>query len=165
MAEEVKKDLPAGANKAKEGEKKEEIKPKEAKKEAPKKEDKAEKKEEKSSSAEAATADKKEEKPKKASLPEIRPGMTIRLYQRIKEGKKERSQYFEGIVLSIKGKTPETRTVTLRKISEGVAVEKIFPLGSPTIDKIEILKKAKVTQSKLYYLRDYTKKLKEEKVK
>ena len=138
--------------------KKEEKKPEEAKQEAPKKEAKKEEKAEKKE-------EKKDEKPKKAELPEIKPGMTIRLYQRIKEGKKERSQYFEGIVLAVKGKTPETRTVTLRKVSEGVGVEKIFPLGSPTVEKIEILKKAKVTQSKLYFLRDYNKKLKEEKVK
>ncbi|MBU0731538.1 50S ribosomal protein L19 [Patescibacteria group bacterium] len=110
-------------------------------------------------------ASKKEDKPKKAELPEIKPGMTIRLYQRIKEGEKERTQYFEGIVLAINGKTAVTRTVTLRKVSEGVGVEKIFPLGSPMIEKIEILKKAKVNQSKLYYLRDYNKKLKEEKVR
>ena len=86
---------------------------------------------------------KKEEK--KQALPELRPGYTIKLYQKVKEGDKERIQFFEGMVIALKGKTPATKTVTLRKVSYGVGVEKIFPLASPTITKIEILKKEGVT--------------------
>ena len=106
---------------------------------------------------------KKEEK--KQALPELRPGYTVKLYQKVKEGDKERIQFFDGIVIALKGKTPATKTVTLRKVSYGVGVEKIFPLASPTITKIDILKKAKVRRSKLYYLRDYDKRLKEKAVK
>ena len=131
---------------------------------AKKGEEKPVKKEEKPKT-EPAKKEAKNEAPKKKKFPEIKPGYTIRIYQTIKEGKKERQQYFEGMVLGISGKTPQTRTVTLRKFSEGVGVEKIFPLGSPTIAKVEIIKKAKVRKSKLYYLRSYKKKLKEEKVK
>lgn len=121
----------------------------------PKKEEKQEKKPD----------NKEEKKSVKKKFPVIKPGYTVRIYQTIRDGKKERQQYFEGIILAIKGKTPITRTVTVRKISEGVGVEKIFPLGSPTIAKVEIIKKAKVRKSKLYYLRSYKKKLQEEKVK
>ena len=137
----------------------------------PKKEEKQEKKpdnkEEKPKAKPVAKENKEPESPDegKKKLPKIKPGYTVRIYQTIKEGKKERQQYFEGIILAIKGKTPATRTVTVRKFSEGVGVEKIFPLGSPTITKVEIIKKAKVRKSKLYYLRSYKKKLQEEKVK
>ncbi|MEA1909997.1 MAG: 50S ribosomal protein L19 [Patescibacteria group bacterium] len=107
---------------------------------------------------------KKEAPKKEEKFPEIKPGYTIRIYQKIKEGDKERTQYFEGIILAMQGKTPASKTITVRKISEGVAVEKIFPLGSPTIEKIVVQKKANTRKSKLYYLRDYKKRLKEEKV-
>ena len=137
----------------------------------PKKEEKQEKKpdnKEEKKPVKKENEDKKKAAPKKEEkqkFPVIKPGYTVRIYQTIKDGKKERQQYFEGIILAIKGKTPVTRTVTVRKISEGVGVEKIFPLGSPTIAKVEIIKKAKVRKSKLYYLRSYKKKLQEEKVK
>ena len=132
--------------------------------------------EEKSASAKAsADKGKKEEEKKpvkkekkkeeKQPLPELRPGYTVKLFQKVKEGDKERIQFFEGIVIALSGKTTATKTVTLRKVSSGVGVEKIFPLASPTITKIEIIKKAKVRRSKLYYLRDYNKKLREKQVK
>jgi len=101
----------------------------------------------------------------KKDLPDIKPGNTVVVHQKIKEGKKERIQKFEGIVIARKGGTGLSATITVRKISEGVGVEKIFPLHSPTITKIEVLKKAKVRRSKLYYLRGYKKKLKETAVK
>ncbi|HLD82026.1 MAG TPA: 50S ribosomal protein L19 [Patescibacteria group bacterium] len=102
---------------------------------------------------------------------EIVPGMTIRLYQRIKEKntkgeEKERVQYFEGMVLARKHGREFGATIRVRKVSNGVGVEKVFPLNLPTITKIEILKKMKrVRRSKLYYLRHgYKKRLKEEKL-
>lgn len=96
---------------------------------------------------------------------ELRPGLTIRVHQKIKEGEKERVQVFQGIIIALRGKTPETKTMTVQKQSFGVMVEKIFPLASPLIEKIEVVKKAKVRRSKLYFLRDYSKRLKETLVK
>jgi large subunit ribosomal protein L19 len=101
----------------------------------------------------------------KTDLPDIRPGMTVRVHQKIKEGEKERIQVFEGIVIARKGGTGISATMTVRKISEGVGVERIFPLHSPFIAKIETTKKAEVRRSKLYYLREKrTKRLKETKI-
>ena len=97
----------------------------------------------------------------KKDLPDIQPGNTVVVHQKIIEGKKERIQKFEGIVLSRRGKNGLQATITVRKISEGIGVEKIFPIHSPSIVKIEIVKKAKVRRAKLYYLKGYKKKLKE----
>lgn len=97
----------------------------------------------------------------KKDLPEIRPGYTVKVHQKIKEGDKERTQVFEGIIISHRGGKNINATITVRKISEGIGVEKIFPLHSPNITKIEVVKKAKVRRAKLYYLRNYKKKLKE----
>ncbi|MEK7579962.1 MAG: 50S ribosomal protein L19 [Patescibacteria group bacterium] len=98
--------------------------------------------------------------PSKGTLPHgaLRPGWTVKIFQKIKEGGKERTASFEGIVIANKHGRETGGTVTLRKIISGVGVEKIFPLHSPTIEKIEILKKAKVRRSKLYYLRYKSKK-------
>jgi len=85
-------------------------------------------------------------------LPDLRPGYQIKVHQKIKEGGKERTQIFEGIVIAIRNKG-ENKTFTVRKISEGIGVEKIFPLYSPTIKKIEVTRKYKVRRSKLYHLR------------
>ena len=87
-------------------------------------------------------------------VPEIKPGQTIRVYQRIKEGNKERIQLFEGLVIATKHGRGLNGTFTVRKISEGVGVERVYPLHSPTIDKIEILKTSKVRRAKLYYMRE-----------
>jgi len=97
----------------------------------------------------------------KKDLPEIRPGYTVVVHQKIKEGEKERTQKFEGMVISRRGGQGLSATITVRKISEGVGVEKIYPLHSPNISKIEVLKKAKVKRAKLYYLKGYKKKLDE----
>ncbi|MFA6027519.1 MAG: 50S ribosomal protein L19 [Patescibacteria group bacterium] len=104
-----------------------------------------------------------EQKVKKAELPKLKPGNKVRVHQRIKEGKKERTQIFEGMIIAIKGATPETKTITVRKMSEGVSVEKIFPLALPTIEKIEVTGTITVRRAKLYYLRDYKKKVKDKK--
>ncbi|OHA67538.1 MAG: 50S ribosomal protein L19 [Candidatus Wildermuthbacteria bacterium RIFCSPHIGHO2_02_FULL_45_25] len=90
----------------------------------------------------------------KENIPDIRPGDTVRVYQRIKEGDKERIQLFEGIVIAEKHGTGITGTITVRRISSGVGVERIFPLHSPVIEKIEVVKRSKVRRAKLYYLRD-----------
>ncbi len=97
----------------------------------------------------------------KKDLPDIQPGMTVAVHQKVKEGGKERLQKFKGMVISRRGGKGLSATITVRKISEGVGVEKIFPLHSPTIAKIEVTKQAKVRRAKLYYLKGYKKKLKE----
>ncbi|MBN1627196.1 MAG: 50S ribosomal protein L19 [Deltaproteobacteria bacterium] len=85
-------------------------------------------------------------------IPDFKAGDTIKVYARIKEGEKERIQMFQGFVLRRrKGKTGATFTV--RKISYGVGVERIFPLHSPTIDRIEVVSRGKVRQGRLYYMR------------
>ncbi len=102
---------------------------------------------------------------------ELKPGMTVRVHQKIKElnskgEEKERVQYFEGIIIARKHNAEKGSTITVRKVSDGVGVEKIFPLNLPTITKIEVKKIAEVRRAKLYYLRDgYKKKLKEKVVK
>ena len=103
-------------------------------------------------------------------MPELKPGMTVRVYQKIKElslkgEEKERIQYFEGMIIAKKHGKEKGGTITVRKVSDGVGVEKIFPLNLPTITKIEVKKQAKVKRAKLYFLkRGYKKKLKEIKV-
>ncbi|HDL74888.1 MAG TPA: 50S ribosomal protein L19 [bacterium] len=89
----------------------------------------------------------------KKDLPDIRPGDTIKVYQKIKEGKKERIQGFEGLVLARKHGKGVSATITVKRVSKGVGVEKIFPIHLPSIEKIEVLRKGKVRRAKLYYLR------------
>lgn len=128
----------------------------EAKKEITKKEDKKEQPKNVKETAKPVV--------KKTGLPELRPGYKVRVHQRIKEGKKERVQIFEGMIIAFKGQDKNTRTMTVRKMSGNVAVEKIFPLVLPTIEKVEVVSAIKTRRSKLYYLRDYNKKLKDQKV-
>jgi len=87
-------------------------------------------------------------------LPQLKPGQTVRVHQKIKEGSKERLQMFEGVVIAIKHGTGPTATFTVRKISDGIAVERIFPLHSPIIAKLDVIRQAKVRRAKLYYLRN-----------
>ncbi len=91
---------------------------------------------------------------KAASYPEFRAGDTITVTYRIKEGDKERLQKFRGVVIQISGATPFTRTFTVRKISSGVGVERIFPYESPFIDSIEVNKFGKVRRARIFYIRD-----------
>lgn len=93
-------------------------------------------------------------KPYLKAIPKLKTGYTVRVHQKIKEGDKERIQIFEGLIIKMNGGTGVTGTVTVRKISEGIGVEKIFPIHSPNIVKIEVKKIAKVRRSKLYYMRD-----------
>jgi large subunit ribosomal protein L19 len=97
---------------------------------------------------------------------DLRPGMIVKVYQKIKDvnkkgQEKERIQLFEGTVLAVKHGKEAGATTTVRKISNGVGVEKIFPLHSPLVEKIELVRHMRVRQSKAYYLRNYRKKLKE----
>lgn len=91
----------------------------------------------------------------KKKLPDFGPGDTIRVFAKIKEGEKERLQAFEGVVLRKRG-SGSNSSMTVRKISYGVGVERIFPLHSPIIDRIEIVQKGKVRRARLYYLRNLT---------
>ncbi len=84
----------------------------------------------------------------------VRSGDTVRVWQKIQEKGKTRLQAFEGLVLSVKHGTEAGATFTVRRVASGVGVEKIFPLYSPLIDKIEILKRTKVRRAKLYYIRE-----------
>lgn len=84
---------------------------------------------------------------------DIRPGDTVKVHQKIKEGDKERIQIFEGIVIARKHGKGISSTITVRKVVEGVGVERILPVHSPSIAKIEVVKSGKVRRSKLYYLR------------
>lgn len=90
---------------------------------------------------------------KRTDLPQFSPGDHIKVHVRVVEGDKERIQPFEGDVISIKG-SGVTRTFMVRKMSSGVGVERIFPVNSPKIAKIEVLKKGDVRRAKLYYLRN-----------
>jgi large subunit ribosomal protein L19 len=89
----------------------------------------------------------------RTDLPQIRSGDTIRVYSKLREGTKERIQPFEGVVIRIK-RGQSRSTFTVRKVSYGVGVERIFPLHSPNLTKIEILQRAIVRRAKLYYLRE-----------
>ena len=85
-------------------------------------------------------------------IPDFKPGDTIRVHAKIKEGEKERVQVFQGVVIR-KRKGNTGATFTVRKVSYGIGVERIFPLHSPSIEKIEIITRGKVRRAKLYYLR------------
>jgi len=94
-----------------------------------------------------------ERKEMKEKTPEVRIGDTARVHFRIVEGNKERVQVVEGVVIKMRG-SQNRKTITVRKVSFGVGVERIFPLHSPRVEKVEIVKHAKVRQAKLYYLRE-----------
>ena len=91
---------------------------------------------------------------KAASYPEFKAGDTITVTYRIKEGDKERLQKFKGVVIQISGNSAFTRTFTVRKVSGGVGVERIFPFQSPFIDEIELNKVGKVRRARIFYLRN-----------
>lgn len=92
----------------------------------------------------------------KKNIPELVSGDTVRVHSKVKEGTKERIQIFEGLVIAVKhGKTLDA-SFTVRKESFGTAVERIFPLHSPKVVKVERIKQSKVRRSKLYFMRDLT---------
>ena len=88
----------------------------------------------------------------RVDIPDFRPGDTVKVHARIKEGEKERIQIFQGVVIR-KRKGNTGATFTVRKVSYGIGVERIFPLHAPFVDKIEVLTRGKVRRSRLYYLR------------
>ena len=88
----------------------------------------------------------------KKEIPALRAGETVRVHVKVIEGEKERTQVFEGTVIGLSGGSNRA-TFRVRKISYGVGVERVFPIHSPRIDKIEILSRGKVRRAKLYYLR------------
>ena len=89
----------------------------------------------------------------RTDLPDFKIGYTVRVHQKIKEGDKERIQAFEGLVIARKGGTGANATFTVRKISHGIGVERIYPLHSPNVAKVEVVKEGKVATAKLYYVR------------
>lgn len=89
----------------------------------------------------------------KKGLPDVKSGDTIKVHQKVREGGKERIQVFEGLVIARKHGGGINSTITVRKVVSGVGVERIFPLHSPMIDKIEITRRGKTRRAKLYFLR------------
>lgn len=89
----------------------------------------------------------------KSDIPEFRPGDTVRVHVKVVEGARERIQVFEGVVIRRRGSGLQ-ETFTVRRMSYGVGVERIFPVHSPRVDKIEVARRGKVRRAKLYYLRD-----------
>jgi len=89
-------------------------------------------------------------------MPDFKAGDVVKVHRKIKEGEKERIQVFEGIIIAVKGGQSSSPTITVRKVSNGIGVELILPIFSSSIDKIELVKTAKVRRSKLYYLRGLT---------
>ena len=89
----------------------------------------------------------------KAEIPVIEIGDTVKVHVKIREGEKERIQIFEGTVIARRG-SGVSETFTVRRISYGVGVEKVFPIHSPNVDKVELVRHGKIRRSKLYYLRD-----------
>ncbi|MFO7151689.1 MAG: 50S ribosomal protein L19 [Bacillota bacterium] len=94
-----------------------------------------------------------EEEQMRKDIPEFRPGDTVKVYTKVVEGNRERIQVFEGVVIARKGGGLR-ETFTVRKVSYGVGVERVFPLHSPRIEKIEVVHRGKVRRAKLYYLRN-----------
>lgn len=92
-------------------------------------------------------------KEQEKKLPDLKPGDTIKVHQKIKEGEKERIQIFEGIIIAKKHGKGISGTITVRKVVDGVGVERVFPIHSPSVEKFEIIRHGKVRRAKLYYLR------------
>jgi large subunit ribosomal protein L19 len=89
-------------------------------------------------------------------VPMIKPGFTVKVHQKIREGEKERVQIFEGLVIKVSSGSETNKTFTVRKVFQGIGVEKIFPINSPNIAKIEVTKSSKVRRAKLYFIRNLT---------
>lgn len=90
----------------------------------------------------------------KKRIPNLKTGHTVKVHQRIKEGNKERIQIFEGLVIKMNSGHGADKSFTVRKIVDGIGVERVFPLYSPLIEKIEVVTESKVRRAKLYYMRD-----------
>ena len=94
----------------------------------------------------------------KGDFPDIKPGAVVRVHQKVKEGDKTRTQIFEGVVISRKHGRGIGATVTVRRIVDGIGVERIFPLHAPTVEKISVVRQGKVRRAKLYFLRGRSRK-------
>ena len=94
----------------------------------------------------------------KKSLPEMKSGDTVKVYEKIPDEKKKKSQIFEGVLIAKKHGEGINGTFTIRRIIDGVGVEKVYPYHSPLVEKIEVIKKGKARRSKLYYLREESEK-------
>ena len=88
----------------------------------------------------------------RSDIPECRPGDTVKVHVKVSEGGKERVQVFQGVVIARRG-SGTRETFTVRKMSSGIGVERVFPLHGPVIDRIEVVRRGKVRRAKLYYLR------------
>lgn len=88
-------------------------------------------------------------------LPELNPGDTVKVFVRIKEGNKERTQAFEGVIIKKRG-SGVNKTITVRRVFQGIGVERVFPVFSPRIENIKVLRSGHVRRAKLYYLRELT---------
>ena len=95
-----------------------------------------------------------EQAARRNDLPDFKAGDTINVYLRIREGDKERVQQYQGVVIQRRHKGTNGETVTVRKISNGIGVERILPILSPSIDKIEVVRRGVVRRARIYYLRD-----------
>ncbi len=100
-----------------------------------------------------------------SELPELRAGDVIKIFRKIKEGAKERAQMFQGTVIAIKGGQSASKTITVRKVSDGIGVELILPLSSDQIQKIEFVKRTTARRAKLYFVRDKSAKVLSKKLK
>lgn len=89
---------------------------------------------------------------RREDVPDFGPGDTVRVHVKVKEGGRERIQAFEGVVIARKG-TGATETFTVRRVSYGVGVERVFPVHSPVIERIDVVRRGRVRRAKLYYLR------------
>ena len=90
------------------------------------------------------------------AVPQIKVGQLVKVYQKIKEGEKTRTQVFQGLVIKMKGQKGINQTFTVRNIVSGVGVEKIFPVHSDNIEKVEVIRQNKIRRAKLYYMRERT---------
>lgn len=89
----------------------------------------------------------------RTDIPNFRPGDTVRVHVKVREGQRQRIQVFEGVVISRRG-GGISETYTVRKVSYGVGVERTFPIHTPNVEKIEVMRRGKVRRAKLYYLRE-----------
>ncbi len=102
---------------------------------------------------------------RRTDLPDLRAGDVVRIHRKIKEGSKERVQVFEGMVIAVKAGQSAAPSITVRKVSFGVGVEIVFPLHSPQVEKVELVKRTRARRSKLYYVRDKSAKVLSKKLK
>jgi large subunit ribosomal protein L19 len=102
---------------------------------------------------------------RRKDLPELKSGDVVKVYRTIKEGSKDRTQMFEGMVIAIKGRQSSAPTITVRKVSFGIGVELVLPLNSPQVERIELVKHTSARRAKLYFVREKSAKLLSKKLK